>query len=380
MTTIRHHAQAAAARRRGRASTLIATLLLNILAVTGRGVAGAPGELWVGGWFSDNVVRVDWKTGALLGTFVPAGAGGLVEAHDFELGPDGDLYVTSHGNDRVLRYDGETGAFLGVFVPPGDGMIRSHAVVWLADDTLIVSSELGHRVNQYDVDGTFLGQYVTPFQEGLTGPELIVAGPDGFLYLTAQSNQVLRLDPLEAGVVAPFVSDDPKTPEDETGGLNWAHGLAFGPDGNLYVASSNNNRILRYDGVTGAFMDAFVTGVGAPSFPVGVAFGPDGHLYVASFGNDRLLRYDGVSGAPLGVVADLGAMGVDGPLGIRFFDGPTCRPDLDGSGAVGTGDLIALLGRWGPCSRPCRQDLDRDGVVGTADLIVLLGRWGTCGD
>ena len=34
------------------------------------------------------------------------------------------------------------------------------------------------------------------------------------------------------------------------GGLDWGHGLCFGPDGNLYVASSLTNAVLRYDGAT----------------------------------------------------------------------------------------------------------------------------------
>ena len=42
-----------------------------------------------------------------------------------------------------------------------------------------------------------------------------------------------------------------------------------------------------------------------------------------------------------------------------------CPWDLDGSGFVGTGDLIVLLGSWGD-------------PYGAADLIELLGAWGPC--
>ncbi len=54
-----------------------------------------------------------------------------------------------------------------------------------------------------------------------------------------------------------------------------------------------------------------------------------------------------------------------------------CVEDLDGDGAVGTTDLITLLGAWGtdPGGPP---DFDGDGIVGTTDLIVMLGAWGEC--
>ncbi|MHC4427164.1 MAG: FG-GAP repeat domain-containing protein [Planctomycetota bacterium] len=58
----------------------------------------------------------------------------------------------------------------------------------------------------------------------------------------------------------------------------------------------------------------------------------------------------------------------------------TCSPcpwDLDGSGSVGTSDLLDLLAQWGtnPGGPP---DFDGDGNVGTSDLLALLGNWGPC--
>ena len=154
--------------------------------------------------------------------------------------------------------------------------------------------------------------------------------------------------------------------------------MRFGPDGNLYVASSQTNQVLRYDGQTGAFLNVFVESGGqGPQFPVGIAFGPDGHLYVGSFVNDRILRYDGVTGEPLGIVANIGAMGLDGPLFIEFFPGPKCKADLNEDGSVGAADLLILLGAWGSnAGHPA--DFDVDGLVGAIDLLRLLASWGPC--
>lgn len=52
-----------------------------------------------------------------------------------------------------------------------------------------------------------------------------------------------------------------------------------------------------------------------------------------------------------------------------------CPADLDGDGAVGTSDLLMLLGAWGT-EGP--GDINGDGIVGTSDLLQLLAAWGEC--
>lgn len=54
-----------------------------------------------------------------------------------------------------------------------------------------------------------------------------------------------------------------------------------------------------------------------------------------------------------------------------------CFADFDGSGDVGTPDLLQLLASWGPCDG-CTEDLDCGGAVDTPDLLALLASWGAC--
>jgi len=49
--------------------------------------------------------------------------------------------------------------------------------------------------------------------------------------------------------------------------------------------------------------------------------------------------------------------------------------DIDGDGAVGVSDLLALLAAWGTCD-DCPEDINDDGFVNVADLLDLLGAWG----
>jgi len=134
---------------------------------------------------------------------------------------------------------------------------------------------------------------------GVDGAQCTLFGPDGDLYVCAeQVDQVLRFDGTTLAPLGVFVGDDPLTPADENGPLNGPTAASFGPDGHLYVASFENDRILRYDGASGAYLGEFVTvrlgGLDGPD--AGTKWGPDDLLYVPSFWNDRILRYD-ASGA-----------------------------------------------------------------------------------
>ena len=106
-----------------------------------------------------------------------------------------------------------------------------------------------------------------------------------------------------------------------SGGLRAPTGLVFGPGGDLYVSSALTDQVLRYEGATGAFIDAFVSGGSANTgvrFPVDLVFGSDAHLYVSSFENNRVQRYDGQTGA---FISSFASGHVSGPAGLVFGPG-----------------------------------------------------------
>ena len=143
-----------------------------------------------------------------------------------------DLYIISNGS-QVLRYNETTGDFLGVFASGAP----------------------------------------------LVSPADLEVGPDGHIYILDWGiawggSTVLRYNAQTGAFIDEFI---PKG----TAGLTNANGMAFGPDGKLYVASNygaGGDRILRFDATTGAFVDVFV---GVP-WTADLAFGPDGNVCVAS--------------------------------------------------------------------------------------------------
>ena len=85
------------------------------------------------------------------------------------------------------------------------------------------------------------------------------------------------------------------------------------------------------------------------------------------------------SGAPVGyaVANDNDFLGAFSQSHWDNFEvlGDACLSDLDGTGAVGSGDLAQVLAAWGGVGA---ADLDNSGVVDAGDLAIVLAAWGAC--
>ena len=182
---------------------------------------------------------------------------------------------------------------------------------------LLVSSFDNDRVLRYSFRSHLPDILVPSGSGGLNGPSKLICGDDGYLYVSDQANdRVLRYDALTGAFHDVFVAAG-------SGGLNIPIGLDFGPDGNLYVASYYTSEVLRYQAGDGAFIDAFVPNGSGLNGPTGLVFGPDDDLYVCSYNSDKVLRFDGVTGTPLGDFVAPGSGGLNTPRGLTF--GPDGR-------------------------------------------------------
>jgi len=125
------------------------------------------------------------------------------------------------------------------------------------------------------------------------------------------------------------------------GGLAQPFGCRFGPDGNFYVASGNNGRVVRFNGTNGTPLGDFTTG--GLSFPIGLEFGPDTNLYVASFSNNRVVRFNGATGTLMGDFVTAGTTGLSGPNFMLFHDfGP---PRINSIARAQTNVVLSWSGR-----------------------------------
>jgi hypothetical protein len=122
---------------------------------------------------------------------------------------------------------------------------------------------------------------------------------------------------------------------DNSGRISGAQAIWSRPDGMLYVVSEENGRILRYRTSTLEFVDTFIeTGTGFA--PTGIAFGPDGDVYVAGYQADSVRRYDGQSGVLKSTPIAARAGGLDGPdNGMTFGpDGLLYVPGYDSNNVL----------------------------------------------
>ncbi|UBF27021.1 PEP-CTERM sorting domain-containing protein [Kovacikia minuta CCNUW1] len=293
---------------------------------------------------SNNIIQFDETTNTFLGDFTTPGIGGLRSPDDLTVGPDGNLYVSSGGSNSLSILDPDyptdsailkfslTGKYLGV-AAAGNGLSRPYGNAFGPDGNLYVSSFRTNQILRYDgKTGEFLGVFASDNnngrgrENGLNGPNGLLFGPDGSLYVAtegtandAQGNlgfpyasQILRYTPEQvAGTVpttTPSVFVDVPTPLDESLGFVSLLGLALAPDQQSIFVSDFAGGIRQY-GLAGNLLNVLSTNYTGTSpsnnFIGGLTFGvgdDSNTLYAAGFDftNENvgsILAFDGATGS-----------------------------------------------------------------------------------
>ena len=291
--------------------------------------------------------------------------------------PDGNhIYVSSYTTNKILKYDRATGEHIASFTNNAESTrsaeSTSSAVAVFAQDKqddgsmmaslqpqnelLVANNGISYNTLNQDVSSVLVyddttGHYIGEFTReqslpnglsvdeytnsvtvtdstsithefvnaafsGLSSPRHIEFGPDGNLYISSVSNnKVVRLD------VTTEQYDDFAT----SGYMTSPAGLAWNTgDSNLYVVSSGNGKVLKFDGTTGQYHSEFIESMSTPSESV---WGSDGNLYVTSSRNNQIWVYDSsanqiraidTSADGLGDLQGI-AFGPDGNLYASFF-------------------------------------------------------------
>ena len=206
--------------------------------------------------------------------------GKLLRPRDAALGPDGHIYVADSENHRITVYTRD-GIFLRAFGRPGSGEsdMRYPRAVAVDDDGRVYVGDAGNRrVQLYEPTGKFLRTFARE-----VNPRFIDVAPDGScaVYDDALASVVV-LDRSGRQIARANVT-----------GVSQVAGLAFAPDGRLWVLDSERGVMRMFDADAKTSRDVRDDRF---QWATGPARGRDGKMYV-SIGSLVSVGLDGTPGS-----------------------------------------------------------------------------------
>jgi len=338
------------------------------------------------------------RTGTYLGQWGTYGNGGgqFVLPCGIAVGGDGSVYVTDPQTNRVQHFS-STGAYVGTWGTAGsaEGQFAGASYVAVAPDSSVYVTDAGNtRVQRFSANGTYLDAFGTigigngEFQS----PQGIGISSDGSIYVADSGTgrvQCFQETPPPAPPAPGSVSATPPSFAGEWGTFGYtlpgefycATGVDVGPNGNVYVADTNNARIQYFDAAGSPLGFWGVAGFGPGQFydPENVAVAPDGSTYVKDTDTNRVEHFSS-TGAFLGQWGSPGSgdgqfnneayvmsPGIAvGPSGIVYVT-DTNNSRVQYFSADGT-----FLGKWGSAGSGDGQFASAEGIAVAPDGTVYV--------
>ncbi len=211
----------------------------------------------------------------------PATSASLDAPYGVALGSDGSIYIADLGNSRIRRVgtDGTitTVAGNGIRNYSGDGGPATSSSVSLnlprgvavgPDGSIYTADEPNSVIRRVGPDGiisTVAGNHWYCYNDCIMYPNSVAVGSDGSIYIPS-TGRILRVG--TDGVMSTVAGTDYKNGFSGDGGyatsasFGFYYTVAISPDGSIYIADTDNNRIRR---VTSYFPSVSTTDISIPS-------------------------------------------------------------------------------------------------------------------
>ncbi|MEZ4451441.1 MAG: hypothetical protein R3B09_18370 [Nannocystaceae bacterium] len=250
------------------------------------------GNLLVVAWHNHKLLTVNTKDGyvsvvcgrgaGFAGDGMPAASAALFkQVNDATYDEAGNIYLVDQQNLRIRKIDADgiittiagdgTPGYSGDGGPAlmaqfswarGSNPNPSGGIVYL-EDKLYISDTESNAIRVMDLTTGMIDAFVGTGEQGdagddgpaidakLNAPRDLEIGPDGDLYFADTNNAKVRAVDLETGILRTVVGTGELGVDDEEGllatetRLRRPFGIAFDPDGDLYVMDSLNSRIVK---------------------------------------------------------------------------------------------------------------------------------------
>jgi WD40 repeat protein len=191
-----------------------------------------------------------------------------------------------------------------------------------ASADVLVNSPFDASVKRYDDAGNYVADFIASGTAGISVPSGLAIGPDNNLYVSdGPSNRVLRFDGKTGAFIDVFAE----------------HSQLFGPTDlefrgdDLFVGMWNQSTlqggVARFDSVTGTFEQSFGVGFGRTH---AIEFDANGNIFASHFDIASIDVYNPQTGALINQIAGVNTVGL--PMGISFnTNGKLIVSDWNGS-------------------------------------------------
>ena len=202
------------------------------------------------------------------------------------------IYVTQSGGKRVVQIFDRAGKATGILQPPastGPTHLPMYVAINPTTQDVYVSDRTTAAIYIYDANGKYLRTFAPKGNMGgKWNPLGLAFAPDGTLYVTdvrgesAETHRVVAFGPdgtLQRSIGAP-------------GTLSFPNGVVVDAQGNIKVTDSNNGRLVIFD-PAGKQLGTISRGVGEGDLglPRGAAVDDSGRLFVADTSDHQVRVY-----------------------------------------------------------------------------------------